>query len=537
MAFVAHSRRPVRLGPAPAAAYHGRPEPTRRTIALRRLLLVALSLAAPLAAAEGKSAAEVYQLILRHCGACHGAPAPELLPRKDWPYVVDRMVELAAEGGPATAIPELDAKYIKAYYLTVAPETLPKLPYFEPAERPRFAARPVGGRSRLPLIGCLRAFPGAAGRTLLACDDAQGALVQIAIEGGRWQETVLARLPWPIAVDGGDVDGDGDLDLVVAALGEFFPTLAAGVGKLFLLRRDGDAYRSETLLDRIGRVADARLGDFDGDSDLDIAVAVFGHDAPGRVTWLENRDHGKRFVAHPLLELEGAINVSPVDLDDDGRLDIVTMLTQNHERMVLLRNRGGGRFEPVTLFQASHPLVGATRVELADLDRDGDPDIVFATGDANDLQHDPKPYHGLQWLENRGGLRFELREIGRFYGAAALRVADLDGDGDLDVVAGSWNNFWNDPRRQALVWFENDGRQNFSGHALATRPAGVVALDVLDLDGDGRRDILAGAFAVGPLEDYVDRLLKDRAAAKRFLAGRPEQPRFVVLSPSPPETD
>ena len=62
----------------------------------------------------------------------------------------------------------------------------------------------------------------------------------------------------------------------------------------------------------------------------------------------------------------------------------------------------------------------------------------MSNGDALDTQPDPKPYHGVQWQENRGNLQFQFHDIGRYYGAAVARA----GDGDLDVVAGSWLNFW-----------------------------------------------------------------------------------------------
>ena len=74
----------------------------------------------------------------------------------------------------------------------------------------------------------------------------------------------------------------------------------------------------------------------------------------------------------------------------------------------------------------------------------------------------------------------------------------------MDVVAGSWVNDWRDQRRHAVVWYENDGKQKFTAHGVATRPAGIASLKLLDVTGDGRLDIVAGAilaFGERPIAD------------------------------------
>jgi hypothetical protein len=91
----------------------------------------------------------------------------------------------------------------------------------------------------------------------------------------------------------------------------------------------------------------------------------------------------------------------------------------------------------------------------------------------------------------------------RYYGVYSAVAGDLDGDGDLDIVASSLFNDWEDPDRKSLIWLENDGRQRFTPHAVASAPTHLVTADVADLDADGRLDIVAGGMHVFPPHDRL----------------------------------
>src|SRR5262249_40869855 len=103
----------------------------------------------------------------------------------------------------------------------------------------------------------------------------------------RWQ--VLASLPHPVHTQVVDLDGDGIQDILVACLGEFLPT-DRRCGKVVWLRGDKTGrFTPITLLEGVGRVADVRAADFNGDGKLDLVVAVFGWRRVGSVVVLENR--------------------------------------------------------------------------------------------------------------------------------------------------------------------------------------------------------------------------------------------------------
>ncbi|MGD8175990.1 FG-GAP repeat domain-containing protein [Marinimicrobium sp. ARAG 43.8] len=452
---------------------------------------------------------DIIPLVQQYCGACHDVPAPSLLPKGSWPYVIDSMVELARNRTGQAFIPAEVVPHIKALYYGSSPEALPRLPYIDqPHPVVSFEEFAMDAGSSVPQILNIQSVDLGRGaeRSFLVSDGERSEL--ILMEAHRkagtlqWRETVVAEIAIPIVARVVDFNGNGRLDILVADLGEFPPS---GVleGKVFVLEQDEKGqFEKRLLMHQLGRVSDIQALDVDGDGDLDMAVAVFGGVGVGEVFWVENLGGGD-YEKHDLLGLSGALNVTPVDLDGNGRMDFVSLVAQEHETLIAFINEGEGRFRRKDLVRAGHPLFGATSLVVADLNQNGRPDLVFTNGDAFDTQSEPKPYHGVQWLENKGDLQFEAHDIGRFYGAAQVAVGDMDLDGDLDLVVTSWLNHWDDEKRQSMVWFENDGKQNFQPHPVSHGHRALVPIELVDLTGDGRLDIVTGAFRMDILKEFM----------------------------------
>jgi hypothetical protein len=169
------------------------------------------------------------------------------------------------------------------------------------------------------------------------------------------------------------------------------------------------------------------------------------------------------------------------------------------------------------VFKAATPSFGSSSIRLADLDQDGDADILYTNGDNLDLPTIvPRPYHGVQWLENQGNLNFAWHDIYRCYGAYSAMAGDLNKDGHLDIVVTTLFNDWSDPKRASLLWFENNGRQKFTSHTIATRPTHLISSALGDLDGDGWLDIVACGIYTFPPFDRMGRvtLWKNRGTRK-----------------------
>jgi hypothetical protein len=311
---------------------------------------------------------------------------------------------------------------------------------------------------------------------------------------------VIARLSNPSHVSMTDLDRDGVKDLLVADLGQFLPSDHTR-GSVVLLRGSRDGRYQPLKLDGWPRVADVESADFNGDGAADLAVAAFGWRSVGNVSVLENQtaDYSRpSFVTHIVDARPGAIHAIPTDLNKDGAPDLVVLLAQQFETVVaLINNRTKApSFTPTVLYTAPHPNWGSSGIQLADLDHDGDDDVILTHGDTLD-DTIIKPYHGIQWLENRGNLSFVEHTLTALPGAHRAQAVDLDGDGDMDVVACALiagGSDIDETTLPALVWLEQTSPGVFQRHTLENGPPRHATLDAADIDGDGDIDIVVGTF-------------------------------------------
>jgi hypothetical protein len=341
----------------------------------------------------------------------------------------------------------------------------------------------------------------------LACDAAKNTVVWLR-QGpvGQFTEIVVASgLAAPVHATPVDIDGDGDLDILVACMGRVLPTNDR-IGSVVVLENTGGTkFTPHVLIADTARVTDVEAGDFNHDGRIDLAVAKFGY-YEGEITWMENHGNWK-FEEHNLLRLPGTVNVCVADMNGDGLPDITAVVSQQYEEIYLFENKDHGEFSAKVIFGSTNEDFGSSGISLCDVNRDGKLDILYTNGDGFDYAEPGKrPWHGVQWLENLGSGSFRFHRIGNFPGAYSPIGVDLDGDGDIDVVCVSGFNDWKDPKAVSLMAFINDGHENFTAQPLASAPTHLISVAAADLDGDHLPELLTGGFhAYGPW-DRVSRL-------------------------------
>jgi Ca2+-binding RTX toxin-like protein len=232
------------------------------------------------------------------------------------------------------------------------------------------------------------------------------------------------------------------------------------------------------------------VADTDGDGDADLIVANSGFDAAVTGNFSGNSisvlpNNGDGTFAAPIRFSTG---VGPFvlagDFDSDGDTDVVTANAQDNTISVL-RNSGTGNFDsPVNFAAGNRPFAG----DVDDLDGDGDLDVVIFNTVALDLNTGLNTGNTISILRNDGNGNFfpeEIVTVGA--GVADVKLADLDGDGDRDLVTA-------DEASNTLSVLLNNGNGNFTlttALPVGTRPVDVI---VADFDADGDFDLANANF-------------------------------------------
>ncbi len=296
--------------------------------------------------------------------------------------------------------------------------------------------------------------------------------------GGLWAETNVssALLTQALAVDAGDIDGDGFDDIAAAGYHSSVDGVyiwfrnRVGTGTLF------DAYDIGT---GYGTPHSVEITDVNNDQLLDLVGANYGDDS---VVWFRN--DGSIISPDPWsvetirTGVEGAIDVRGADLDRDGDLDVAVAAFEAG-RLLWYENLGS---DPPLWDQhvVEWTFAGAYSVEPIDLDRDGDLDLLASARTDN----------AVRWWERVGTSWYERSIDDAFDGARSAVAADFDNDGDYDVLAAAdgandvtwWRNL--SVHRDARFWTATPVSNN-SGE--------YWGVDTLDADRDGKLDIVAVA--------------------------------------------
>ncbi|KNC54559.1 uncharacterized protein AMSG_10409 [Thecamonas trahens ATCC 50062] len=312
----------------------------------------------------------------------------------------------------------------------------------------------------------------------------------------------------------GDLDADGDLDLVTASPGELGVAWRANI--------DGDAVAwssPRSVAPSPPGTHALALADLDADGDLDL---VLGSSEPGAAAlgYALNVDGVGGFA--PVVALAWSANATGglalADYDLDGDVDIAVFDSSGTTLVVLLNRGGDDGFGPELAVDTTGSDIAA--LVAADLNNDALPDLVAAHAGAG----------AVLWYaaSNGAGLAFVAAAVVAntdVAGASALAIGDVDGNGALDVIVGATTD-------TTIAWYANAGNGAFAlGATVDAGASDVAVLATADLDADGELDIVAGrGGVVNTMAMYANTGNGTSFAAASVLVAGVTQPTAVLVA-------
>ena len=311
------------------------------------------------------------------------------------------------------------------------------------------------------------------------------------------------------SVASGDLDRDGDLDLV-GAYQDFG-------GRVEWYRSSGGAeplFTPLTIERSLEGPRQVLTHDVNGDGRLDVVAAFLDSDA---VAWYENEGGAPPdFTRHIVTDLiDGATSVYAVDLERDGDTDLLSASSLNGRLLWHVGDSSG----PLTHSQTvilDNTSGAPNHVSAADLTGNGFPDVIATyTNTAS-----------IKWYENNGAVptTFTPHTVTTtaVTGPSTAQAADINRDGHPDLVITSEFD-------DMVAWYESDGAvpPNFTLRVVTRAAVGANAADVADIDNDGDPDIFSASKGDGRMMWYINDGAPDPSFSE-FEIEQQSQPAFDI---------
>ncbi len=446
------------------------------------------------------------QLANAYCAACHVKPEPELLDQATWdekvlPEMRKRMglfldedfgttmpIDMDVPKGIYSEFPLIkrkDWEKLEAYYLENAPsKPNPQankakievgIPGFE-------LIRPEYSENYADLVTMLRIHPqtgelwlGHRFKSLFILDPKNDFQVKDSIG----TDTAPIDLHWK-----------GNEEFELLTMGLMDPSNDS-VGVLSTFKKSDSGWVPSPLIGDLKRPVNNESYDFNGDGIPDQIISEFGNHI-GDLSLYLSKSNG--FEKKVLKNAPGARRVEIDDLDGDGDMDILALMTQANEGFFAFLNDGQGDFREKTILRFQ-PAFGSSDFRFEDMNADGRKDLIVVNGDNADLSQILKNYHGVRVFTNQDDLEFEEEWFYPMYGASGLEVGDFDQDGDQDLFVLSFFPDVNQKPKQDLLFFRQDKEFQFSPFApeLGSDSHWLI-MTKGDLELDGDEDLVVGVF-------------------------------------------
>lgn len=299
------------------------------------------------------------------------------------------------------------------------------------------------------------------------------------------QIVISQSLVFPTDISSADLDNDNDKDVIVAIRG-----VSQYESKVVWYENmDGLGSFSDYIIisELVQGTTSVFTADLDSDNDKDVLSASM---TDNKIAWYENIDGLGTFGPQQIITNSAwsVRDVFAVDIDNDDDMDVVAPISTSDQVVWFENTNGLGNFDNIHIVSTS--VNGGSAIHVADIDGDNDPDIISKSGADNDIY----------WHENSDGLGYFTTQhiiTDHLLAVSDVFATDLDNDGDIDVLSASANDDY-------IVWYENlDGLGDFSTEQIISTytdyPRSVFAADI---DGDGDNDVLSASFVDSKIAWY-----------------------------------
>jgi len=278
-------------------------------------------------------------------------------------------------------------------------------------------------------------------------------------------------------------------------IGAFSPNNAQA-GTVEHLITGNENTKPATIIDTLVRPVSLAEADINKDGKTDYITCEFGY-LKGALAWQENAGNNK-YIKHIIKAVPGAIRVCINDYNNDGLPDIWALFAQGDEGISLFTNNGKGRFTERQVLRFP-PCYGSSYFDMVDINKDGYDDVVYTCGDNADYSAILKPYHGVYIYLNDGHNNFKQQYFYHINGCYKAVARDFDSDGKIDIAAIAYFADYKSNPDEGFIFLHNTGNLTYAPYSIsATNTGRWITMDVADIDGDGKPDILLANCSVGP---------------------------------------
>lgn len=249
------------------------------------------------------------------------------------------------------------------------------------------------------------------------------------------------------------------------------------------------------IASELARPVETVPGDFNKDGMTDYVICSQGFKTGSVYLMTQKADHS--YVQSNISNKPGAVQAVTGDFNNDGWLDVMVLFGSGDEGLWMYLNDHKGGFTTKNLLRFP-PVYGSSSFQLADIDNDGKPDLIYTAGYNYHDSRILKQYHGLYIFKNDGNWNFKQSYFYPINGCTKAIAADFNGDGKIDIATIAFFADMQDNPGEEFIYFEQDGSMSFKPHAVPVSKEGRwFSMDVSDINNDGKPDIILGNFSTG----------------------------------------